>query len=395
MSEEADFLAQILAEPDEEAPRMIYADWLEELGDPRGEFIRLQCQRAHLPVNHPEQLGMIHRQQELIKEHGEERLGGSLPKEVQAMHKSIRKIRTHRGFVEKISLTARQYARFAERILKLIPLRAVKVDTIGGLTETPQLKRLREVEAHQAHDLLKFVRSSFITNLKTLIVKSSLVDVAQLEALVSSPHLRGLEEVVFGSISAGDLIADFLAGATELLSLRTIRMNYCQLTYHALQSLLASRTLDLERLDISGNWLGRQAIESITNAEHFSHIRVLDLGDNDLKNEGVRSLVDAVTDKSLVGIKGSSLQQLHLQCNSLTDESCVALASWPCLQQLELLDLRTNPIGYAGVEEIAEAQKDRDRPALVLLDHSHVNAQQLKALQDKYGPYYRRQLNEL
>ena len=43
------FLQEIIARPDDDAPRLIYADYLEEQGDPRGEFIRLQCQAAKDP----------------------------------------------------------------------------------------------------------------------------------------------------------------------------------------------------------------------------------------------------------------------------------------------------------------------------------------------------------
>jgi uncharacterized protein (TIGR02996 family) len=37
-----DLLAAVLAAPDDDAPRQVYADWLMERGDPRGEFIALQ-----------------------------------------------------------------------------------------------------------------------------------------------------------------------------------------------------------------------------------------------------------------------------------------------------------------------------------------------------------------
>ena len=38
-------LAAILANPDEDTPRLVYADWLEENGEPeRAEFIRVQCE---------------------------------------------------------------------------------------------------------------------------------------------------------------------------------------------------------------------------------------------------------------------------------------------------------------------------------------------------------------
>src|SRR5262245_36776173 len=44
-----DFLQEILADPDDDVPRLIYADWLEEHGDPlRAEFIRAQCELARL-----------------------------------------------------------------------------------------------------------------------------------------------------------------------------------------------------------------------------------------------------------------------------------------------------------------------------------------------------------
>src|ERR1700677_1851891 len=43
-----DFLTEILASPDDDIPRLIYADWLEERGYPRSEFIRVQCEIATL-----------------------------------------------------------------------------------------------------------------------------------------------------------------------------------------------------------------------------------------------------------------------------------------------------------------------------------------------------------
>lgn len=41
MSSEQTFLEVIQANPDDEVPKLIYADWLDEQGDPRGELIRL------------------------------------------------------------------------------------------------------------------------------------------------------------------------------------------------------------------------------------------------------------------------------------------------------------------------------------------------------------------
>jgi uncharacterized protein (TIGR02996 family) len=50
MGDERGFLEAIAAEPDDDGLRLIYADWLEERGDPRGELVRVcQAMRA-VPV---------------------------------------------------------------------------------------------------------------------------------------------------------------------------------------------------------------------------------------------------------------------------------------------------------------------------------------------------------
>lgn len=41
--DDEDHIAAIRAAPDDDAPRLVYADWLLERGDPRGELIVLQC----------------------------------------------------------------------------------------------------------------------------------------------------------------------------------------------------------------------------------------------------------------------------------------------------------------------------------------------------------------
>jgi len=43
---DSDFMAAIIANPADDAPRLVYADWLEEHDDPRGEFIRVQVELA-------------------------------------------------------------------------------------------------------------------------------------------------------------------------------------------------------------------------------------------------------------------------------------------------------------------------------------------------------------
>lgn len=46
---EAQFLAVIRAEPNSDGPRLVYADWLGQWGDVRGEQIVAECQLEHEP----------------------------------------------------------------------------------------------------------------------------------------------------------------------------------------------------------------------------------------------------------------------------------------------------------------------------------------------------------
>src|SRR3954469_21035380 len=46
MSDEAAFLRAIHEAPADDAPRLVYADWLDERGDHRGAFLRDECRAA-------------------------------------------------------------------------------------------------------------------------------------------------------------------------------------------------------------------------------------------------------------------------------------------------------------------------------------------------------------
>ena len=63
------FLQAIRANPDDDALRLICADWLMEQDDPacadRGEFIRLQVERAHLAPGDPRRDALQERERRL------------------------------------------------------------------------------------------------------------------------------------------------------------------------------------------------------------------------------------------------------------------------------------------------------------------------------------------
>ncbi len=53
MAEESAFIRTILASPNETLPRLVYADWLEERGDLRAEYLRLMCRLDTLDDDDP------------------------------------------------------------------------------------------------------------------------------------------------------------------------------------------------------------------------------------------------------------------------------------------------------------------------------------------------------
>ena len=63
--DERPLLEAIVAAPDDDAPRQVYADWLMEKGDPRGELIALSCTLARGEANDE----VIERERALLAQH--------------------------------------------------------------------------------------------------------------------------------------------------------------------------------------------------------------------------------------------------------------------------------------------------------------------------------------
>src|SRR4051794_770757 len=67
----AALLRAIREHPDDDAPRLVLADWYEEHGDPaRAEFIRAQVRLARLPARDPARAPLEARAAALLKRHG-------------------------------------------------------------------------------------------------------------------------------------------------------------------------------------------------------------------------------------------------------------------------------------------------------------------------------------
>ena len=73
MTTEEAFLQAVSEGPDDDAPRLVYADWLEEHGRPeRADFIRTQVELARLPAEGRRRPELERRELELLSTHEEE-----------------------------------------------------------------------------------------------------------------------------------------------------------------------------------------------------------------------------------------------------------------------------------------------------------------------------------
>jgi uncharacterized protein (TIGR02996 family) len=77
------FLEAITDAPEDDAPRLVFADWLQEHGDEhdaaRGEYLRLECEVARLPAGDPRRAELTTRASGLWQAHREAWTGALRP----------------------------------------------------------------------------------------------------------------------------------------------------------------------------------------------------------------------------------------------------------------------------------------------------------------------------
>lgn len=136
---ESAFMAAIIANPADDAPRLIFADWLEENGQAeRAEFIRIQCELANIGwVIGPDgkrwmrtgcaeddalENSLRRRCQDLLNTHGYDwqvHTSSSLADRLAG------EVRWCRGFIAEITCTAAAFAEHGAAILRSQPVEKV------------------------------------------------------------------------------------------------------------------------------------------------------------------------------------------------------------------------------------------------------------------------------
>src|SRR5262245_56818171 len=108
----------IRAHPEDDGPRLVYADWLDERGDPRGEFIRVQCELARLPHGGPDRERLRVRESELLAAHRSEW-------EAPLRALGATNIAFRRGLPEAVTIGAADFFRHAGELFERAPIRTL------------------------------------------------------------------------------------------------------------------------------------------------------------------------------------------------------------------------------------------------------------------------------
>jgi uncharacterized protein (TIGR02996 family) len=302
------FLRTILDAPEDDAPRLVYADWLEEHGQPeRAEFIRIECEQTTIrsdPVVAPNRWDsprfweLEERRKQLYDRYAAQWFA--------PLFRVIRggEMSTRRGFPWHVALAARRFIELGEAIFRAAPtVEDVFLDRLGrnmpDLARCPALGSVR---------WLTFFETPFRTR--------------EAEQFAASPYLGNLGalEIGFTDTQIGPRGAAALAGA------RALRR--------------------LERLDVHNHAVYDEGAEALFGSERLATLTSLHLGNNGLTDEAALALSEADHLK---------LTSLDLMSNHLTGRGVAALAGAAHLAGVERLSLQLNPLGHAGAVRLVEA----------------------------------------
>src|SRR5215207_6303052 len=116
-------LDDVIEHPDDDTPRLVMADWLEEHGDAvardRARFIRLQLERAKVSEHSPEAWASRLEEATLLRTHRAEWLG--------RLEKITSKAHFDRGFPDDVVVGVAVFAKNADALFTLTPVRRLQI----------------------------------------------------------------------------------------------------------------------------------------------------------------------------------------------------------------------------------------------------------------------------
>ena len=348
----------ICASPDEDTPRLVFADLLEEEGElVRAAFIRAQIELASVPEY--DALWAKCRQFDPGVIRGWA-MAHTLPRPLPNGF-SWHRHRFRRGFPWlATALGTEPFVEHAEALLAIAPIQALTFDDrsrpdLTLLANCPHLRQLRCLEFSSSRlgsdDLAAFVVSPYANQLTHLVLETDAVTVDGLETLAGSELFSRLESLhLERNVIPPALLVDALGAATVPGQLRSLSLPYSDL-YPADAATLWSLPLmrGLDHLDLRDNrHLGAEGLESLVEHGVLQGLRILNLASTYPGVPGVRALT------STSGLAG--VRWLDLSSNRLGPVAIRTLAESERTRGLRVLNLDNNPIGDKGTVALAESR---------------------------------------
>ncbi len=177
MSQPEGFLRAIADDLYDDTPRLVFADWLDEHGDPdRAEFIRLQCELEPMRDQYEKDraVELHHREEKLLGKHQKKWLG-RMPKGWEDWQIGA-SAEFRRGFVDFVEMPARTFLELGEAVRRLHPaIRRVVLFRVNGygerLAACPAFEGLAELELacwYSDADARALAASSHLSRLQVL-----------------------------------------------------------------------------------------------------------------------------------------------------------------------------------------------------------------------------------
>lgn len=359
--------AQILENPDDDAGYLVYGDWLQTIGDPRGRLIAIQAARlaGDTPV-------LAAAEAELLAAHRDAFLGPDADLEPLA------RIEWHLGFWRALGLgqlgasshpardpeVARLLACGSARFLRELQVQgSVTRDVFALIPRVEQT--LRELEISIGHDLIDdddVARLRGCARLRRLALFSC--ERVTSRGLAVLRELRGLAELDLRNCLLSDEGAAHLAG----LPLSIVKFNAVANLTATGMGVLAG--LPLTSLELVADPITDPAVAALAGHPTLTN---LELAGAQIGPRGATALgtlaglrrlylpSSAITDAGVQRLP-RGLRSLHLgHCEAVSDASCTHLAR---MQGLAFIDLSATQVTGAGLRAL------RDLPSLLHADLS-------------------------
>ena len=244
MSDRAAFVRAIEADPDDDLPRLAWADWLEDHGDARDRFravlIRVQCELVGRPDPPLELQARNERLLDLVTRNWPLELRPPEPFDVTDPHAGDLRRCFRRGCLHGLVVPVERFGAHTAAFAGREPLVDVTLSDWYGRGPLPAGRYLRQVTRAVGWRPGRLLGNNPLPNLRSVLVRDP-NNVPMVAAEARHFRLRRLDvEGLYGSAVRPADVARALARTPGFGSLRSLRLHHVGLGADEVQELIAS-----------------------------------------------------------------------------------------------------------------------------------------------------------